>query len=365
FSSPGFLAWILFLVLLDSLDCLLDVGCPFALTIHLLHVLLTIVWILHNKLFILHLRTEFILVVMTEQSDHTMDSASALELQEFMSLNNARMDQQEEHSLATGRAVQALVAQVSELTSQLQQLRWPAVPPQPSVPPQPTNAEHQPEPRLPTPEPYVGEPKLCRVFLTKCSMFFSLQPRTFAMESSKVALVLTLLSGRAAYWGMAVWENQHPCCSLFQALSEEMKQVFDSALAGREVAQMLADLRQGSKTEWDMFLHGLADCIQKEIFALELPADLDGLIDLALQVDARLQRRDQLGHHTLVSEFPARPVTPHSTKNPCRRKSIGERKDYAFLVELPATSWWTVQLLSGRLSLERFSSTNLLPVRLQ
>ncbi|KAI2661053.1 Retrovirus-related Pol polyprotein from transposon opus [Labeo rohita] len=58
-----------------------------------------------------------------------------------------------------------------------------------------------------------------------------------------------------------------------------------------------------------MFLHGLADRIQKEMFTLELPADLNGLTDLALRVDTRLQRRDQLDAHTLVSEFPALPVT--------------------------------------------------------
>lgn len=35
-----------------------------------------------------------------------------------------------------------------------------------------------------------------------------------------------------------------------------------------------------------MFLHGLADHIQKEIFALDLPTDLDALIDLAIRLDA-------------------------------------------------------------------------------
>ncbi|KAL0150082.1 hypothetical protein M9458_054741, partial [Cirrhinus mrigala] len=214
-------------------------------------------------------------------------------VQELLTVNNARMDQQEEHLLNTGRAAQALVAQVSELTSQLQHLRSLAAPPTPPSPPPLTNTEHLPEPRLPTPELYAGEPKLCRAFLTKCSMFFSLQPRTFATESSKVALVLTLLSRRAALWGTAVWENQHPCCSSFLALSEEM-------VVGREAARMLTDLRQGNRSvsdysiefrtlaaecrwneqaQWDVFLHGLADRIQREIFTLDLPSDLDGLID--------------------------------------------------------------------------------------
>ncbi|KAL0199932.1 hypothetical protein M9458_003119, partial [Cirrhinus mrigala] len=285
-------------------------------------------------------------------------------VQELLSLNNARMDQQEEHLLSTGYAVQALVAQVSELTSQLQQLRSPAAPPTPPSPPQLTNTEHLPEPRLPTPEPYAGEPKLCRAFLTKCSMFFSLQPRTFAMESSKVALVLMLLTGRAALWGTAVWENQHPCCSSFLALSEEMKRVFDRAVVGREVAHMLTDLRQGNRTvsdysiefrtlaaecrwneqaQWDVFLHGLADRIQKEIFTLELPADLDGLIDLALRVDARLQRLDQFCSNTPVSDFSANPVTASTNTIPWRRENVGELRDFVFTAVRPVTFWLTVR----------------------
>ncbi len=180
-----------------------------------------------------------------------MDSAEARSFQELLANNNARMDQQEEKMLNTGRAVQALVAQVSELITQLQLLRSPAAPPTPPILPVPGNNNPQHDPRLPTPEVYAGDPNLCRVFLTKCSLFFSLQPQTFATEASKVALVLTLLSGKAALWGTAVWENCHPCCSSFRSLSQEMRRVFDRALVGREAAHMLADLRQGEQSVSD------------------------------------------------------------------------------------------------------------------
>ncbi len=128
-----------------------------------------------------------------------MDSAGALNLQGLLEKNNTRLDRQEEQMLVAGRAVQALVAQVSELTTQLQQLRMPTAPLPPPVHPALTSAT-QCEPRLPAPETYNGEPNLCRAFLVKCSMFFALQPQTFATEESKVALVLTLLSGKAALW---------------------------------------------------------------------------------------------------------------------------------------------------------------------
>ncbi|KAL0186755.1 hypothetical protein M9458_018425, partial [Cirrhinus mrigala] len=199
---------------------------------------------------------------------------------------------------------------VSELTQRMQQLQLPAAPVTPPTPPAPlaapgpSAAAQQLEPRLPPPEVYSGEPNFCRAFLTKCSMHFALQPRTFVSEESKVAFVLTLLTGRAALWGTAVWENQDPCCASFSTLLAEMKRVFDRAASGREAARTLMDLRQGERSvsdysiefrtlaaecqwneeaQWDMFLHGLADRVQKEIYALDLPANLNGLIDLALR----------------------------------------------------------------------------------
>ncbi len=66
-----------------------------------------------------------------------------------------------------------------------------------------------------------------------------------------------------------------------------------------------------------MFLHGLADRIQKEIFTVELPTDLDGLIELALRVEVRLEQHDQRGHHKLVSELPE-----YSTAYSCNKFSL-------------------------------------------
>ncbi len=254
---------------------------------------------------------------MTERSDCPMEAASGStgSLDDFVSSSILRMNSQERNLSDTARAVQALVAQVSELTQQFQRLRGSTAHLTPPVPlPSPEDSS-QSEPRLPVPASYTGEPDYCRAFLTRCSMHFSLQPRTFSSERTKVAFVLTLLTGRAALWGTAVWENQDPCCASFQDLSAEMRRVFDRAASGREAARRLADLRQGERTvsdfliefrtlaaesqwneeaQWDMFLHGLADRVQKEIYAMDLPTSLNDLVALALRVDARLSR---MGRH--------------------------------------------------------------------
>ncbi len=245
-----------------------------------------------------------------------MDPASASELRDFLARSNSRMDHQDEQRAASNRAIQALVSQVSELTTQLQRLQsepeqrtTAANPPAPTIPDQ---AGRVIEPRLPPPAFYSGEPQQCRSFLAKCSLYISLQPSSFPTEESKIAFIITLLSGRAALWGTTVWEQKLPCCTSFQSFSEEIRKVFDRAASGREAARLLAELRQGdrsvtefsiefrtlaaecrwnSEAQWDMFFHGLADYVKDEIYALELPTSLDGLVSLAIRVDARLQQR--------------------------------------------------------------------------
>ncbi len=247
-----------------------------------------------------------------------MDPASASELRDFLSRSNSRMDHQAEQEAVSNRAIQALVSQVSKLTTQLQSLQTEpeqrttaANSPAPTIPDQ---ADRFVEPRLPPPAFYSGEPQLCRSFLVKCSLYISLQPSSFPTEELKIAFVITLLSGRAAHWGTTVWEQKLPCCTSFQSFSEEIRKVFDRAASGREAARFLAELRQGdrsvtdfsiefrtlaaecrwnSEAQWDMFFHGLADYVKDEIYALELPTSLDGLVSLAIRVDARLQQRGQ------------------------------------------------------------------------
>lgn len=62
-----------------------------------------------------------------------MDPVSAAELRDILSRNNASVKHQEKQIMATGRLVQALVAQVSDLTNSA---HAPTVPnPPPAVPP--------------------------------------------------------------------------------------------------------------------------------------------------------------------------------------------------------------------------------------
>lgn len=79
-------------------------------------------------------------------------------------------------------------------------------------------------------------------------------------------------------------------------LCQNNRPVSDYSIEFRTLA---AECKWNGEAQWDMFLHGLADRILKEIFALELPTSLDGLIELALRMDAHLQHQDQRTHLSL------------------------------------------------------------------
>lgn len=183
-----------------------------------------------------------------------------------------------------------------------------------------TNSIH--EPRVNNPPVYAGEPTNRRSFIIQCEVVFSLQPRTYATERSKVAYIISLLSGRARDWGAAVWESQSQSCFDFQLFKAEMIKVFDRSVFGKEASRLLAALRQGKRSvadyaiefrtlaatsQWNpealaaRFLDGLVDYIKDEIYAHDPPEHLDNLIDIAVRLDSRMELRrrvrDQFSRH--------------------------------------------------------------------
>lgn len=222
------------------------------------------------------------------------------------------------------------------LTGQVQQLL--SNPPQPSPPapnlvPQPLSPFR--EPRLPAPQSYDGAPGTCRSFISQCSLSLELQPLSFPTERSRVAYLITLLTGRAREWGTALWDVESPCCSSYREFTEEMRRIFDRSFSGREAAREIMGLRQGSRSVFDYgiefrtlaascgwneealfdaFLMGLSDPIKDELASRELPPDLSSLMDLTGRIDRRLGQRalEKTRSNHRLSVTPPSPITAPS-----------------------------------------------------
>ena len=135
--------------------------------------------------------------------------------QEALRLQGVRLGQQAGEITNFHQGMEVIRADMHHILEVLstQRATTPVSHPPPAAPaPRPAT-----EPRLPAPERYEGDPRSCRSFLSTCSLVFELQPSSFPTERSKVAYVITLLSGRAREWATAVWDSnaQQPPASSF------------------------------------------------------------------------------------------------------------------------------------------------------
>lgn len=213
---------------------------------------------------------------------------------------------------AAARDFRTLSERFSELSIRLDQITQPIGGPSlPTSGGAPPNVDR--EPHAATPPTFDGDPNTCRAFLQQCSLVFALQPRRFASATSKVAFVLTLLTGRAREWGMAAWGAKAPCTASFEALEGEMLSLFDRSLRGDMAAAELVRLQQRRSSVTDyaisfktlaitsgwndtalraQFLEGLNPSIQDEVAARDPPTSLEAAIDLALRIETRHHQRE-------------------------------------------------------------------------
>lgn len=96
---------------------------------------------------------------------------------------------------------------------------------------------------MPTPERYSGDLGACGSFLLQCELVFDLQPTTYSTDKSRIAFVLSLLTGEASQWPAACWESKTDIFQSFEAFTDEMKSNFDHPLKGKEAAKCLLMLR--------------------------------------------------------------------------------------------------------------------------
>ncbi len=69
-------------------------------------------------------------------------------------------------------------------------------------PPSPQSASASPKA---LPAAYAGEAAECGGFLLQLALYIEMQPQKFLTERSKVAFLISLLSGRALSWARAIW----------------------------------------------------------------------------------------------------------------------------------------------------------------
>ena len=225
-----------------------------------------------------------------------------LELLEHLRVQDGSLRRQEKVLAGLADSVRALANQAK--SSQAQSLPTPASP-------APVSTR---EPKLQLPLRYGGEAGRCRDFLAQCEIFFRAQPSRFSTEDSRVAFILSLLTGVALSWAGPLIRARSPIVSTTNTLMQEMISVFDHDVTGHDAGTRLMHLRQGggsvaefsirfrslaSETGWPeapimtMFIQALSGPVRDALATLDPPATLDALVRTAIRIDNRVQERDR------------------------------------------------------------------------
>lgn len=244
--------------------------------------------------------------------------------QEWRAKIEGVLAQQENRLNDIARRMQQLTQQLSEVIQAKPAQSEPS--PAPLVPSAPV-ATPGPEPLVAPPARYGGEPADCRAFLVQCELQFELQPSCFPTERSRVAYVISLLTGRARLWGTAEWERDSEICNTFKSFSDKLQQVFDPNSSER-AARVLSSLTQARRSVSDYaidfrtaaadsswnpdalygaFYRGLSETVKDALAARDLPETLEDLIDLATGIDWRMRERLREKSRIGSSSWPSRP----------------------------------------------------------
>lgn len=247
-----------------------------------------------------------------------MDPAESDFLKRELSSQAARVNQAESALQQMSEHMQRVSAGVSQLSRQLaaleDRLTFSPSPgdhhPADSLPTSP--APQAREPYIPIPARYSGDLGTCSQFLHQCNLVFTQQPLTYSTPQAKVAFTMSLLTGQAAAWSLAISTQQPELINDYLKFTEEMKWVFDHPVKGSQAVSRLLDLQQGNlsvseyavsfrilaaESGWNdsalraIFLKGLAGELKDELAVREECSSLNSLIDLAIRLDNRIRER--------------------------------------------------------------------------
>ncbi|KAL7876709.1 hypothetical protein AOLI_G00116720 [Acnodon oligacanthus] len=79
--------------------------------------------------------------------------------------------------------------------------------------------------------------------------------QAFPTDSSRMAFVMSLLTGNALSWATAMWQAQVPESSAYANFERIFREVFDHPVGGQAPGERLLTLKQGSRTAAEHALH--------------------------------------------------------------------------------------------------------------
>ncbi len=252
------------------------------------------------------------------ESDESQQKTSPDEGPATMSALSVAFSTQANQLAAHHHQLTRLTSLTKELIQAVRALQTsaPDPPPVPTQPPAAHAPELQPSasasPRLALPEKFEGDPSKCKGFVLQCSLYLAQQSMSHSTDTSKIAFVCSLLTGRALDWITAVWRSDGTAFSTFAEFLQRFQAVFHHSKEGKGAEDRLLELTQGrstaaeyalefrtlaAQTNWTdnalsvVFRRGLTHELQADLACRDEGRDLDQFIHLSIQIDNLMRSR--------------------------------------------------------------------------
>ncbi|KAK3547900.1 hypothetical protein QTP70_000359 [Hemibagrus guttatus] len=158
--------------------------------------------------------------------------------------------------------------------------------------------------------PYSGSAEDCNSFLLQCSLVLEMQPHMYPTERSKVAFVITQLSGKALLWAVSLWTQNHPAAQSYSSFVDHFKEEFGKPSWDSSISKELYNLKQGkmsvneyalqfrtlaAKSGWNeqalltSYRQGLVPQVRLHLAVYEDSIGLERFIQLSIRVATRMQ----------------------------------------------------------------------------
>ncbi|KAI2662149.1 Transposon Tf2-9 polyprotein [Labeo rohita] len=117
-----------------------------------------------------------------------------------------------------------------------------------------TSSATVPSSPMARPAPYSGRAEECNRFLLQCSLVFAMQPTLCPTDQSKIAFIISLLTGPALHWAETLWHQDGPATRSIQTFTAHFKEVFSQSDSNITAGDQLYHLKQGTMSIQEYFL---------------------------------------------------------------------------------------------------------------
>ncbi|ROI96441.1 Retrotransposon-derived protein PEG10 [Anabarilius grahami] len=104
------------------------------------------------------------------------------------------------------------------------------------------------------PAPYSGSAEDCSGFLLQCELVLEMQPHLYPSDTSKIAFLISQLSGKALKWADSIWSQHGAVTQSYSAFISHFREVFGKPITDSSAGEKLYNLKQGSMSIYDYAL---------------------------------------------------------------------------------------------------------------